>query len=95
MQQVWLDGRLVYSADDVVYRFDKTVALDRFTFRNFHGGSDARFAPGKTQHIWCARCSNSPSALFACCAITRCATPAGGPARRLRVHHSHGLHMEA
>lgn len=54
VHEVWLDGSLVYSKKDVVYRRTADIKIDRFTFRNFHGGSKDTFRPSQTQQVWYA-----------------------------------------
>jgi hypothetical protein len=54
IHEVWLDNQKVYAKYDVIYRTSAAVKIDKFTFRNFHGGKSDAFRPGQTQYNWCA-----------------------------------------
>lgn len=53
MQQTWFDGDLVESRNNVEFRTHVGALVERYTFRNFHGGSTDRFRPSQTQFTWC------------------------------------------
>lgn len=55
MLRVWLDGRMVQSRTDMLWRLTAAVMIEKFTFRNFHGGSTDAFRPSRTQGLTCAR----------------------------------------
>ena len=55
VHKVWLNGRKIYDARDVVYRTTPESLVEIFTFRNFHGGKSDKFRPDATQYAWCAR----------------------------------------
>jgi hypothetical protein len=51
---VWLDGKQVLDRTNVVFRLKPDVLIERFTARNFFGGSNDLFRPKKNQYMWCA-----------------------------------------
>ena len=63
---VWLDGREVYRRCNMVLRLKTDVLIERFSGRNFHGGSVDPFRPDHTQYMWCA-----PPVLFSTVRIAR------------------------
>jgi hypothetical protein len=51
--RVWLNGALVYDKNNALYRTVPGIGIEKFTFRNFHGGSTDLFRPDQTQYNWC------------------------------------------
>jgi hypothetical protein len=49
---VWLDGEEVYRRCEMTLRLKSDTLIERFTGRNFHGGSIDAFRPNKTQYMW-------------------------------------------
>ena len=54
IQKVWLDGALVDDRRSITFRAGFDAAVEKFTFRNFHGGSNDLYRPPQTQWQWCA-----------------------------------------
>lgn len=50
---VWLDDQLVVDRQDVIFRLKSDVLVERFTGRNFFGGSNDLFRPRKLEYVWC------------------------------------------
>lgn len=67
MHKVWLNGEKVYDDRAVLYRTSPDALVERFTFRNFHGGKKDTYRPTQTQYVWCAA-----AAVFAACMSPSC-----------------------
>jgi hypothetical protein len=49
--EAWVDGGLVLSRQDFVYRSVDTLKIDQFMMASFFGGDDATFAPTREEHV--------------------------------------------
>ena len=63
VHRAWLDGKLVLDRDDVLFRDDDSVMIEKFLLHSFHGGKSDAFAPPQDQTIWCALARASCDAL--------------------------------
>lgn len=45
--KVWLDDRLVYSNQEMIYRYDNLLSIDGILFSSFFGGNKPKFASSK------------------------------------------------
>ena len=49
--QTWFDGKMVMSADDVVYRTDPKVHITHFDWSVFRGGNNPAWAGAKNAYV--------------------------------------------